>query len=142
MSQHHPAPEHPGSAPPGPRKQRFSTGAILGTVLVTAVAGFLALGILGAALSADNPPPVDPSAPAAPYPDGDYTIGKTLPPGTYTTPGAKSSPFDLCTLTTDPTRDKPPQLKTANADEPLAITLTEADGTLRVRGCEPLTRGD
>ncbi|MBA4865944.1 hypothetical protein H1V43_32290 [Streptomyces sp. PSKA54] len=74
------------------------------------------------------------------YGDGDYVVGDDIPAGTYETSGAKSGVFELCTITTEPTSDtKFPQLKTANADERIIITLTKDDGVVSISGCEPLT---
>lgn len=73
------------------------------------------------------------------YPDGDYIVGEDIPPGTYTTTGAAPGEF-LCAITTKPTDDTTfPQLKSADANERIIITLTKADGTVTIQGCEPLT---
>lgn len=82
--------------------------------------------------------------PAAPkpkeYPDGDYVVGEDIPAGTYTTPGAEKGLFEVCMVSTEPTSDSVfPQLKSANADERIIITLKKADGVVSISGCEPLT---
>ncbi|NUL06335.1 hypothetical protein HRW07_24515 [Streptomyces lunaelactis] len=72
--------------------------------------------------------------------DGDYVVGEDVPPGTYTSKGAKAGLFEFCSVTTEPTSDsKFPQLKSANKDERIIITLTKADGVVTIQGCEPLT---
>lgn len=74
------------------------------------------------------------------YSDGDYLVGEDMPSGTYTTAGAKSGIFEFCSITTEPTSDtKFPQLKAANADERIIITLSKEDGVVTIQGCEPLT---
>lgn len=75
------------------------------------------------------------------FSDGDYIVGEDIPPGTYTSAGAQKGAFEFCSITTDPTDDsKFPKLKSANADERIIITLTEADGVVTISGCEPLKR--
>ncbi|MEU2434356.1 hypothetical protein ABZ611_33580 [Streptomyces sp. NPDC007861] len=74
------------------------------------------------------------------FDDGDYVIGEDIPPGTYTTTGAEKGLFELCTISTEPTDDSTwPQLKSANADERIIITLKKSDGVVSIAGCEPLT---
>ncbi|GGZ21517.1 hypothetical protein GCM10010387_13220 [Streptomyces inusitatus] len=87
-----------------------------------------------AAETAEKPAPAQKS-----YSNGDYLVGEDIPAGTYTTPGAKKGPFEFCTITTKPAEGEMPQIKSANADERIIITLTKADGVLTVQGCEPLT---
>lgn len=82
--------------------------------------------------------------PAAPKPkeyvNGDYVVGEDIPEGTYTTPGAEKGIFEVCMVSTEPTSDSVfPQLKSANADERIIITLKKADGVVSISGCEPLT---
>ncbi|MFB7371180.1 hypothetical protein ACFC0D_15195 [Streptomyces sp. NPDC056222] len=82
-------------------------------------------------------------APAAPadYPDGDYIIGEDIPAGTYQTPGAEAGVFELCMVSTKPTdKSVMPQLKSANKDERIIITISAKDGLLSISGCEPLKR--
>ncbi|GAA2252642.1 hypothetical protein GCM10010232_46330 [Streptomyces amakusaensis] len=162
-----PYPNHPGyGPPPPPPKKKLSTGATVAIVLGSVVGFFLILGIIGAALSDGEPTDEKPDtakAPSAPpaaekaekaekaeepgkpasaeqsYGDGDYLVGEDIPAGTYTTPGAKKGPFEFCTITTKPSEGEMPQIKSANADERIIITLTKADGVLTVQGCEPLT---
>jgi hypothetical protein len=77
----------------------------------------------------------------AEFPNGDYVVGEDIPAGTYQTAGAEKGIFEFCSVTTDPVDEaKFPQLKSANADERIIITLTEADGVVSISGCEPLTR--
>ncbi|MFJ2477096.1 hypothetical protein ACIOWI_29680 [Streptomyces sp. NPDC087659] len=91
-----------------------------------------------------SPPAAKPKPkPAAPapveYADGDYVVGEDIPPGTYISAGAKKGLFEFCSITTDPTAEgKWPQLKSANADERIIITLTKGDGVVSVSNCEPL----
>lgn len=75
------------------------------------------------------------------YTDGDYMVGEDIPAGTYESKGAKKSLFEFCSVTTDPPEgsSKFPQLKSANANERIIITLTKADGVVSISGCEPLT---
>jgi hypothetical protein len=76
------------------------------------------------------------------YPNGDYVVGKDIPPGEYQTSGAQSGLFEYCDVQTDgngPGGDGFGQWKNAGAPgERIIITLTEADGTLSINGCEPL----
>jgi hypothetical protein len=68
-------------------------------------------------------------------------VGEDIPAGTYQTAGAEKGIFEFCSVTTDPVDEaKFPQLKSANADERIIITLTKADGVVSISGCEPLTR--
>lgn len=74
------------------------------------------------------------------YDDGDYIVGEDIPAGTYTTPGAESGAFELCMISTKPTSSSVfPQLKSANANERIIITLAKKDGVVTISGCEPLT---
>jgi hypothetical protein len=139
----------------------MGTGAIVAIVLGSIVGLFILIGILGAALGTEDndKPQAAPSATAAPkiaaptkktntptvkpagYADGDYIIGEDIPPGTYQTPGAQAGVFEFCMVSTKPTADGVmPQLKSANANERIIITLTAKDGILSIAGCEPLTR--
>lgn len=78
---------------------------------------------------------------AAEYSDGDYVVGEDIPAGTYTSEGATPGAFELCMISTDPTDSETwPQLKSANADERIIITLSKADGVVTLAGCEPLKR--
>jgi hypothetical protein len=87
--------------------------------------------------TAAEPAPENP----AEYPNGDYVVGEDIPAGTYQTAGAEKGIFEFCSVTTDPVDEaKFPQLKSANADERIIITLTKADGVVSISGCEPLTR--
>lgn len=74
------------------------------------------------------------------YGDGDYTVGRDIPAGTYESAGAKEDVVEGCLITTEPKGDKLPQTKTADRNERVVITLSAADGTLTVQGCEPLRR--
>lgn len=74
------------------------------------------------------------------YTNGDYVVGEDIPEGTYTTPGAEKGIFEVCMVSTDPTNESTwPQLKSANADERIIITLKKSDGVVSISGCEPLT---
>lgn len=87
-------------------------------------------------------PKPKPAAPKPPeYSDGDYVIGEDMPPGTYTSEGAQKGLFEFCSVTTKPADDSTwPQIKSANADERIIITLKKSDGVVTISGCEPLTR--
>jgi hypothetical protein len=139
----------------------MGAGAIVAIVLGSIVGLFILIGVIGAALGTEgkDQPQATPSATAAPktaaptkktatptvkpagYADGDYIIGEDIPPGTYQTPGAQAGAFEFCMVSTKPTADGVmPQLKSANANERIIITLTAKDGILSIAGCEPLTR--
>ena len=122
----------------------------LAVVGVFAVGGACASMMTG---DADAPKTPSVSGPAVPgeeeattpvneFPNGDYVVGKDIPPGTYETSGAKSGLFEYCDVQTDgkgPGGDGFGQWKNASAaGERIIITLTEADGTLSINGCEPL----
>lgn len=160
----------PQSPPPGwgyppnygpPPKRGMSAGAIVAIVLGSVVGVIVLLGVLGAAIGDDDkakpratpatPAPAKSTPPAKKTPtsdpkrtgyvDGDYIIGEDIPPGTYQTPGAQAGAFEFCMVSTKPTADGVmPQLKSANANERIIITLTAKDGVLSITGCEPLTR--
>lgn len=91
-----------------------------------------------------TPPTPSTSAPApaaAEYSDGDYVVGEDIPAGTYTSEGATPGAFEFCMISTDPTDSETwPQLKSANANERIIITLSKADSVVSVSGCEPLKR--
>jgi hypothetical protein len=139
----------------------MGAGAIVAIVLGSLVGLIVLIGVLGAALGSDNKdePRATPSSTAAPkatapttkadppatkpagYANGDYIISEDIPPGTYQTPGAQSGAFEFCMVSTKPTVDGVmPQLKSANANERIIITITAKDGVLSISGCEPLTR--
>lgn len=84
---------------------------------------------------ADKPKPESKS-----YGDGDYVVGEDIPAGKYTSTGAKKGLFEMCVISTegDGTIEHMGQLKSANADERIIITLAKADGVLTVAGCEDL----
>lgn len=87
---------------------------------------------------ADKPSSSD-SKPVS-YPNGDYVVGKDIPEGTYESKGATPGIFDLCMITTEgDNNDNWGQLKSANENERIIITLKESDGVLSISGCEPLT---
>lgn len=74
------------------------------------------------------------------YPNGDYVVGKDIPEGTYESKGATPGIFDLCMISTEgDNNDNWGQLKYANENERIIITLKESDGVLSISGCEPLT---
>lgn len=146
---------------PPPPKKSMSAGAIVAIVLGSIVGAIVLIGVLGAAIGNDDnaKPRATPAAPTtakgtppakknatsnpkpAGYVDGDYIIGEDIPPGTYQTPGAQAGAFEFCMVSTKPTVDGiMPQLKSANANERIIITLTAKDGVLSIAGCEPLTR--
>lgn len=78
---------------------------------------------------------------AAEYSDGDYVVGEDIPAGTYTSAGASPGAFELCMITTQGDGGNNwGQLKSANADERIIITLNASDHVLTVSGCEPLKR--
>jgi hypothetical protein len=87
----------------------------------------------------DSPEP-SPKTTAQSYGDGDYAVGRDIPPGTYESAGAKEDVVEGCTIATEPKGDKIPQLKTADRNERIIITLTAEDGTVTVQGCEPLRK--
>lgn len=73
------------------------------------------------------------------YPSGDYVVGEDIPAGTYASAGAEKGVFEFCSITTEPTGDLTmPQIKTANADERIIITLAKEDGVVTISNCEPL----
>lgn len=84
--------------------------------------------------------PAPAAKPKTAYSDGDYIVGEDIPPGTYESKGAKKGMFELCSITSEPTDDRMPILKAANADERLIVTFSKGDGTITIGGCEPLTR--
>lgn len=165
-----PGQPYPGPYGPPPPKKGMGAGAIIAIVLGSIVGVIVLLAILGALIGDDDKtkpratpttrtptvapttapttaptkktatPPAKPTTPAG-YPDGDYIIGEDIPPGTYQTPGAEAGAFELCMVSTKPTADGVfPQLKSANKDERIIITLAKKDGVLSISGCEPLTR--
>lgn len=160
-----PQPPPPGwGYPPNygpPPKKGIGAGAIVAIVLGSIVGVIVLLGVLGAAIGDDDKakPRATPAAPTTAkstppaektptsdpkptgYVDGDYIIGEDIPPGTYQTPGAKAEGLEFCMVSTKPTADGVmPQLKSANANKRIIITLTAKDGVLSITGCEPLTR--
>lgn len=86
----------------------------------------------------DKPKAAEPESKS--YGDGDYVIGEDIPAGTYTSAGAKKGLFEMCVISTegDGTLEHMAQLKSANADERIIITLAKADGVLTIAGCEDL----
>lgn len=152
-------------APQPPRRPKKNPGEIITYVILAAVGAFAVFGVIGSSLNDSDPatasssatteapapleePAQDPvqehsdkkAAKDGQYDDGDYIVGEDIPAGTYTTSGAESGLFEFCTVTTEPTSDsKFPQLKSANADERIIITLTKQDGVVTIQGCEPLT---
>lgn len=156
----HPPSQHYGPYGPPPKKS-MGAGAIVAIVLGSIFGGLVLIGILGAALGTEDKdePRAAPSTTGAPkttapakktelpaakpagYGDGDYIIGEDIPPGTYQTPGAQAGAFEFCMVSTKPTVDGVmAQLKSANANERIIITITAKDGILSIAGCEPLTR--
>ena len=153
--------------PPPPPKKGMSAWAIVGITLGGIVAFFIIVGIAVGGTDTDkttarkstpaatpqkkapseavkdaaqDPKPQEQPAKPNEYGEGDWVVGEDIPPGTYTTPGAKAGAFEFCSVTTKPTDDaKFPQIKSANANERIVITLTKADGVVTVQGCEPLT---
>ena len=148
---------------PPPPKKGMGAGAIVAIVLGSIVGLFVFVGILGAALGTEDKDepraaPATRTTTAAPtskpaattdapvtetagYGDGDYVIGEDIPPGTYQTPGAQAGAFEFCMVSTKPTVDGVmAQLKSANANERIIISVTAKDGILSIAGCEPLTR--
>lgn len=90
---------------------------------------------------ADKPAEKKPAEPKGnSYSDGDYVVGEDIPAGTYTSSGAKEGLFEMCVISTegDGTLEHMAQLKSANADERIIITLAKADGILTIAGCEDL----
>jgi hypothetical protein len=89
-----------------------------------------------------TPPTAPTSAPApavAEYSDGDYVVGEDIPAGTYTSEGATPGLFELCMISTEgDSGDNWGQLKSANANERIIITLDASDGVVTLSGCEPL----
>lgn len=86
-------------------------------------------------------PTPTPTPAVAEYSDGDYVVGEDIPAGTYTSEGATPGLFEFCSVTTKPADSQTwPQLKSANANERIIITLSKADGVVTVSGCEPLKR--
>jgi hypothetical protein len=83
---------------------------------------------------------VDNSSKPVGYPDGDYVVGQDIPVGTYESKGASPGIFDFCTIATEGDGNNNwGQLKSANENERVIITLKESDGVLSISGCEPLT---
>lgn len=164
MSQQYPPPNQPPYGqqqpwgPPPPPKKSVAKKVFGGCLGVTAL--FIVIGIGMAASSSDSDKPdtktvaEQPAAdskgdapaktddkPTVPeYGDGDYAVGKDIPPGTYESTGAKKGIFEFCGITTKPdSSDTMPQAKTANKGERIIITLEKADGVVTIAGCEPLT---
>jgi len=162
-------PYGPPQHPPGhyygpygpPPKKRMGAGAIVAIVFGSIVGVLVLIGIIESALGTDTKgaPQAAPSSTTAPktktparktdppatkpagYADGDYIIGEDIPPGTYQTVGAQAGAFEFCMVSTKPTADGVfPQLKSANKDERIIITIAAKDGILSISGCEPLTR--
>jgi len=146
-----------------PPKKPMGAGAIVAIVFGSLVGVFVLIGVLGAAFGDDDKakpratptthmpaaaqttePAKAPDSPAtkpAGYADGDYIVGEDIPPGTYQTVGAQAGAFEFCMVSTKPTVDGVfPQLKSANKDERIIITIKAEDGVLSISGCEPLTR--
>jgi hypothetical protein len=161
-----PAPYQP---PPPPPKKFMNGWAIFGFTLIGIFVFLVFIGFLGAvgdtiSPQADNKATPVASSKAAPekkddtpgksqsakpaekpaakpneYAEGDYVVGEDIPPGTYTTTGAKKGFFELCSISTEPTADGVmPKWKTANANERIIITLSKDDGIVTIQGCEPL----
>ncbi|MGW8357381.1 hypothetical protein [Streptomyces wedmorensis] len=163
-------PYRPPQHPPGhyygpygpPPKKPMGAGAIVAIVIGSLVGAIVLIGVLNAAFGDDKAKPratpttrpatsaptlkaVEKTSPLATkpagYADGDYIIGEDIPPGTYQTPGAQAGAFEFCMVSTKPTADSVmPQLKSANKDERIIITIKAEDGVLSISGCEPLTR--
>ena len=73
------------------------------------------------------------------YGDGEYQVGVDIPTGTYESEGAQSGFFEFCAITTEGDGGNNwGQIKSANANERIIITLTKSDGVLTISGCEPL----
>ena len=144
-------PPYYGPYGPPPPKKGMSTGAVVAITLGSIFGGLVLLGAI-ASVGDDGGDRADakptrtaaarPSTQAAAgYGDGDYMVGEDIPPGTYETPGAQASIFELCSITTAPTaKGAMPQWKTGNKDERVIITLTADDGVVSISGCEPLKR--
>jgi hypothetical protein len=75
------------------------------------------------------------------FPDGDYQVGVDIPTGTYESEGAKEGLFEFCMITTEGDGNNNwGQIKSANANERIIITLKTSDKVVSVSGCEPLVR--
>lgn len=158
----HPPGQYYGPYGPPPKKP-MGAGAIVAIVFGSLVGAIVLIGVLSSAFGDDDKakpratptthmPAVAPTTEAveetsppatkpAGYADGDYIIGEDIPPGTYQTPGAQAGAFEFCMVSTKPTADSVmPQLKSANKDERIIITIAAKDGVLSISGCEPLTR--
>jgi hypothetical protein len=96
---------------------------------------------------------VVPTAPAvaAPAPtattipgEGTYLVGSEITPGTYRSPGAKKGFFEFCSYTrlrdTSGGSGAMIDMGTANANEPMIVTIAPSDGAFKSSGCEDWTR--
>lgn len=89
---------------------------------------------------ADNRAQGTPRTTASAYTDGIYLVGRDIPPGTYTSAGAKPNASRVCSITTQPhSEGMAAQHRTGRAGQLVTIALTEDDGMVTVQGCEPLT---
>jgi hypothetical protein len=89
--------------------------------------------------AADAPAKKPGAKKAQEFKDGDYVVGEDIPAGTYATDGAQKGVFEFCAITTKPADSATlPQIKSADADQRIIITLTKADGVVTINGCEPL----
>jgi hypothetical protein len=151
-------PEQPGQPPPQPpprEKSNLKKALGFGCLALIALVVLIVIVVVatsgededgGPAPEKTSEPPKEESPTASPrntaksYGDGDYTVGRDIPAGTYESAGAKDDVVEACSITTEPKGDKLPQLKTAERNERIIITLSAGDGTVTVQGCEPLRR--
>ena len=159
-------PPYYGPYGPPPQKKGMGAGAIVAIVFGSIFGGLVLIGALASigdsddrtdakptrtAVAAAPPATKSPTAPsrtaaakpkatAAGYGDGDYLIGEDIPPGTYETPGAQAGIFEFCMVSTKPADGGLGQMRSANKDERIIITITKDDTLLTVSGCEPLKR--
>jgi hypothetical protein len=145
---------YPPPQQPEPRRSWFARHKILtvaGVLLLLCIVISVASTGGGEKTASGAPAMTAPSTPAtaaptetptaAGYGSGDYVVGEDIPAGTYTTDGATQDSFEFCMISTEGDGgDNWGQLKSANANERIIITLNASDGVVTLDGCEPLRR--
>lgn len=76
--------------------------------------------------------------------DGTFLVGTEVQPGTYRSTGAKEGFFEFCSWTRlrDTTGNSGSTIAfgTANANEPMIVTIQPSDAAFKTSGCEPFVK--
>jgi hypothetical protein len=84
-----------------------------------------------------------PSGPKTSFGDGTWVVGEDIVEGTYKSAGAEAGIVELCSVTTlagDTSDSKIIDWLTANANEPMRVSLTGKVKAVKATGCETFVK--